>query len=113
MTDEAPRASRSVDPYKGRRPLEVGTSRRTRSCRARSRRSRAFRPSASSAPLRKWGEFTRSGCGTGNREETGVEREIKGLVGIYAGPRHVILYTSDGEVRTNAGAARLIAWATG
>jgi ADP-ribose pyrophosphatase YjhB (NUDIX family) len=32
-------------------------------------------------------------------EETGVEVEITGLVGIYTDPRHVILYTSDGEVR--------------
>lgn len=33
------------------------------------------------------------------REETGVDCEITGLVGIYTDPRHVILYTSDGEVR--------------
>src|SRR3954467_3599846 len=32
-------------------------------------------------------------------EETGVECEIVRLVGIYTDPRHVILYTSDGEVR--------------
>jgi ADP-ribose pyrophosphatase YjhB (NUDIX family) len=32
-------------------------------------------------------------------EEIGVEVEITGLVGIYTDPRHVILYTSDGEVR--------------
>jgi ADP-ribose pyrophosphatase YjhB (NUDIX family) len=32
-------------------------------------------------------------------EETGVEVEITGLVGIYTNPRHVIEYTSDGEVR--------------
>jgi len=32
-------------------------------------------------------------------EETGVEVEITGLVGIYTDPRHVILYTSDNEVR--------------
>jgi len=32
-------------------------------------------------------------------EETGIEVEITGLVGIYTDPRHVILYTSDGEVR--------------
>ena len=32
-------------------------------------------------------------------EETGVEVEVTGLVGIYTDPRHVILYTSDGEVR--------------
>jgi ADP-ribose pyrophosphatase YjhB (NUDIX family) len=32
-------------------------------------------------------------------EETGITCEITGLVGIYTNPRHVILYTSDGEVR--------------
>jgi ADP-ribose pyrophosphatase YjhB (NUDIX family) len=32
-------------------------------------------------------------------EETGVRVEITGLVGIYTDPSHVILYTSDGEVR--------------
>src|SRR5215470_1466694 len=33
------------------------------------------------------------------KEETGVDCEITGLVGIYSDPRHVILYTSNGEVR--------------
>jgi ADP-ribose pyrophosphatase YjhB (NUDIX family) len=33
------------------------------------------------------------------REETGIEVEITGLVGIYTNPRHLIEYTSDGEVR--------------
>ncbi len=32
-------------------------------------------------------------------EETGVHTEITGLVGIYTDPRHVILYTSNGEAR--------------
>ncbi len=32
-------------------------------------------------------------------EETGVQVELTGLVGIYTDPRHVILYTSNGEVR--------------
>jgi 8-oxo-dGTP pyrophosphatase MutT (NUDIX family) len=32
-------------------------------------------------------------------EETGITVHITGLVGIYTDPRHVILYTSDGEVR--------------
>ncbi|MGN9908206.1 NUDIX hydrolase [Phytohabitans sp. LJ34] len=32
-------------------------------------------------------------------EETGVRVEVTGLVGIYTDPRHVILYTGDGEVR--------------
>jgi ADP-ribose pyrophosphatase YjhB (NUDIX family) len=33
------------------------------------------------------------------REESGIDCEITGLVGIYTDPRHVILYTSNGEVR--------------
>jgi len=33
------------------------------------------------------------------REETGIDCEITGLVGIYTDPKHRILYTSNGEVR--------------
>lgn len=33
------------------------------------------------------------------REETGIVCEVTGLVGIYTDPKHVILYTSDGETR--------------
>jgi ADP-ribose pyrophosphatase YjhB (NUDIX family) len=33
------------------------------------------------------------------REESGIECEVTGLAGIYTDPRHVILYTSNGEVR--------------
>jgi ADP-ribose pyrophosphatase YjhB (NUDIX family) len=33
------------------------------------------------------------------KEETGITCEITGLVGVYTNPRHVILYTSNGEVR--------------
>jgi 8-oxo-dGTP pyrophosphatase MutT (NUDIX family) len=32
-------------------------------------------------------------------EETGIECAVTGIVGIYSDPRHVILYTSNGEVR--------------
>ena len=32
-------------------------------------------------------------------EESGVDCEVTGLVGIYTDPKHVILYTSNGEVR--------------
>jgi ADP-ribose pyrophosphatase YjhB (NUDIX family) len=32
-------------------------------------------------------------------EESGIECEITGIVGIYSDSRHVILYTSNGEVR--------------
>ena len=33
------------------------------------------------------------------REESGIDCEITGVSGIYTDPGHVILYTSDGEVR--------------
>jgi ADP-ribose pyrophosphatase YjhB (NUDIX family) len=33
------------------------------------------------------------------KEETGLDVRITGLVGIYTNPRHLIEYTSDGEVR--------------
>jgi 8-oxo-dGTP pyrophosphatase MutT (NUDIX family) len=33
------------------------------------------------------------------REESGIDCQITGIVGIYSDPKHVILYTSDGEVR--------------
>lgn len=33
------------------------------------------------------------------KEETGLDVEITGLVGIYSNPRHLIEYTSNGEVR--------------
>jgi ADP-ribose pyrophosphatase YjhB (NUDIX family) len=46
------------------------------------------------------------------REETGVHCEITGLSGIYTDPGHVILYTSNGEVRQEFSVA-LIARATG
>jgi ADP-ribose pyrophosphatase YjhB (NUDIX family) len=32
-------------------------------------------------------------------EETGVDCKVTGLVGIYTDPRHVMLYTSNGQVR--------------
>ncbi|MFI6325512.1 NUDIX hydrolase [Nonomuraea sp. NPDC050556] len=32
-------------------------------------------------------------------EETGITCEITGLVGTYSDPRHVVLYTSNGEAR--------------
>jgi ADP-ribose pyrophosphatase YjhB (NUDIX family) len=33
------------------------------------------------------------------REETGIDCEVTGLVGIYTDPRHVLHYTSNDEVR--------------
>jgi 8-oxo-dGTP pyrophosphatase MutT (NUDIX family) len=33
------------------------------------------------------------------KEETGVDCELTGLVGIYTNPKHIILYTSNGEAR--------------
>jgi ADP-ribose pyrophosphatase YjhB (NUDIX family) len=35
-------------------------------------------------------------------EESGVECAITGIVGIYSDPRHVILYTSNGEARRSS-----------
>jgi 8-oxo-dGTP pyrophosphatase MutT (NUDIX family) len=32
-------------------------------------------------------------------EESGIQCAITGIVGIYSDPRHVILYTSNGEAR--------------
>jgi 8-oxo-dGTP pyrophosphatase MutT (NUDIX family) len=32
-------------------------------------------------------------------EESGITCELTGLVGIYSDPQHLILYTSNGEVR--------------
>jgi ADP-ribose pyrophosphatase YjhB (NUDIX family) len=32
-------------------------------------------------------------------EESGIECEITGIVGIYSDPKHVIFYSSNGEVR--------------
>ena len=32
-------------------------------------------------------------------EESGIECDITGIVGIYSDPKHVLLYTSNGEVR--------------
>jgi ADP-ribose pyrophosphatase YjhB (NUDIX family) len=33
------------------------------------------------------------------REETGITCEVTGIVGIYTDPKHVVLYTSNGEAR--------------
>lgn len=33
------------------------------------------------------------------KEETGIDCEVTGLVGIYTDPKHVILYTSNNEAR--------------
>ena len=33
------------------------------------------------------------------KEESGIDCEITGLTGIYTDPGHVLLYTSNGEVR--------------
>src|SRR5215472_13392378 len=45
------------------------------------------------------GESARQAAVRETREETGIECEITGLVGIYTDPKHVILYTSNGEAR--------------
>lgn len=33
------------------------------------------------------------------KEETGIDCDVTGLVGIYSDPKHIILYTSNGEAR--------------
>jgi ADP-ribose pyrophosphatase YjhB (NUDIX family) len=45
------------------------------------------------------GESLTQAAARETREESGIECEVTGLVGIYTDPRHVILYTSNGEVR--------------
>jgi ADP-ribose pyrophosphatase YjhB (NUDIX family) len=44
------------------------------------------------------GEFIAQTATRETREETGMDVEVVGLVGIYSDPRHVVEY-SDGEVR--------------
>lgn len=44
------------------------------------------------------GESVREAAVRETREETGIEIEVSGVVGIYSDPRHVIAY-DDGEVR--------------
>lgn len=44
------------------------------------------------------GETTRQAAVREVREETGIEVDVTGVVGIYSDPRHVIAY-DDGEVR--------------
>jgi ADP-ribose pyrophosphatase YjhB (NUDIX family) len=45
------------------------------------------------------GESVRQAAIRETREETGIHCEITGISGIYTDPGHVILYTSNGEVR--------------
>jgi 8-oxo-dGTP pyrophosphatase MutT (NUDIX family) len=45
------------------------------------------------------GESAKQAAVRETREETGIDCEITGLVGIYTGPKHIILYTSNGEAR--------------
>ena len=45
-------------------------------------------------------------------EETGVDCEVTGLVGIYTDPKHIILYTSNNEARQEF-SVLLVARATG
>jgi 8-oxo-dGTP pyrophosphatase MutT (NUDIX family) len=45
------------------------------------------------------GESLRQAAIRETKEETGVDCEITGVVGIYTDPKHVILYTSNGEAR--------------
>jgi ADP-ribose pyrophosphatase YjhB (NUDIX family) len=45
------------------------------------------------------GESVVQGAVRETLEESGIECAITGVVGIYSDPRHVILYTSNGEAR--------------
>jgi ADP-ribose pyrophosphatase YjhB (NUDIX family) len=45
------------------------------------------------------GESVRQAAIRETKEETGIDCEITGLVGIYSDPKHVIHYTSNDEVR--------------
>jgi ADP-ribose pyrophosphatase YjhB (NUDIX family) len=45
------------------------------------------------------GESVRHAAIRETKEETGIDCEITGLVGIYSDPKHVIHYTSNDEVR--------------
>ncbi|MEU8288982.1 NUDIX domain-containing protein [Micromonospora sp. NPDC048905] len=45
-----------------------------------------------------FGEYITETAVRETREETGVEIEVAGLVGVYSNPNHVVQY-SDGEVR--------------
>jgi 8-oxo-dGTP pyrophosphatase MutT (NUDIX family) len=45
------------------------------------------------------GESLRQAAIRETKEETGVDCDITGVVGIYTDPKHVILYTSNGEAR--------------
>src|SRR3954451_21992346 len=45
------------------------------------------------------GETVRDAAVRETREETGVQCEITDVAGIYSNPRHLVEYTSDGEVR--------------
>jgi ADP-ribose pyrophosphatase YjhB (NUDIX family) len=45
------------------------------------------------------GESMAQAAARETKEESGIDCEITGLVGIYTDPKHVILYTSNGEAR--------------
>lgn len=45
------------------------------------------------------GESMTQAAARETKEETGIDCEVTGLVGIYTDPKHVILYTSNGEAR--------------
>lgn len=45
------------------------------------------------------GESTAQAAIRETKEETGIDCEVTGLVGIYTDPKHIILYTSNGEAR--------------
>ena len=46
-----------------------------------------------------WASRWRQAAVRETKEESGIDCEITGLTGIYTDPGHVLLYTSNGEVR--------------
>jgi ADP-ribose pyrophosphatase YjhB (NUDIX family) len=45
------------------------------------------------------GETTSAAAVRETKEETGIDIEVTGLIGIYSDPEHIIEYTDDGEIR--------------
>lgn len=45
------------------------------------------------------GESLRQAAARETKEESGLDVEVTGLVGIYTDPRHIVLYTSNYEAR--------------
>ena len=69
-------------------------------CQARSPAKRSsMYTSAASRTTMDLGESLVTTAVRAVKEETGVDCEVTGLVGVYTDPKHIILYPSDGEAR--------------